>query len=93
MHLQSSKSGNNFVPMSARFFKCLSTFVLYISISFTAIASGSTIDVLNMINQKDNELAVLEEEQEPYVSVKEVSKLLTDRLPFEMQRGKKSYYT
>ena len=69
--------------MSARFFKCLSTFVFYISISFTAIASGSTIDVLNMINQKDNELAVLEEEQEPYVSVKEVSKLLTDRLPFE----------
>ncbi len=69
--------------MSARFFKCLSTFVLYISISFTAIASGSTIDVLNMINKKDNELAVLEEEQEPYVSVKEVSKLLTDRLPFE----------
>jgi len=69
--------------MSARFFKCLSTFVLYISISFTAIASGSTIDVLNMINQKDNELTVLEEEQEPYVSVKEVSKLFTDRLPFE----------
>ena len=69
--------------MSTRFFKCLSNFVIYISISFTAIANGSTIDVLNMINQKDNELVVLEEEQEPYVSVKEVSKLLTDRLPFE----------
>ena len=69
--------------MSARFFKCLSIFVLYMSISFTAIASGATIDVLNMINQEDSELAVLEEKQEPYVSVKEVSKLLTDRLPFE----------
>ena len=53
------------------------------SISFTAIASGATIDVSNMINQEDSELAVLKEKQEPYVSVKEVSKLLTDRLPFE----------
>ena len=84
MHLQSSKSGNNFVPMSARFFKCLSIFVLYMSISFTAIASGATIDVSNTINQEDSELTVLEEKQEPYVSVKEVSKLLTDRLPFEI---------
>ena len=83
MHLQSSKSGNNFVPMSARIFKCLSTFILYISISFTAIASGETIDVLNMINQKDNEIVALVEEKQPYVSVKDVSKLLTDRLPFE----------
>ena len=69
--------------MSARIFKCLSTFILYISISFTAIASGETIDVLNMINQKDNEIAALVEEKQPYVSVKDVSKLLTDRLPFE----------
>ena len=69
--------------MSAIFFKGLSTFVLYISISFTAIASGASIDVLNLINQKNSELAVLDEKQEPYVSVKEVSKLLTDRLPFE----------
>ena len=83
MHLQSIKSGNNFVPMIARFFKGLSTFVLYISISFTAIASSASIDVLNLIDQKDNELAILDGEQEPYVSVKEVSKLFTDRLPFE----------
>ena len=83
MHLQSIKSGNNFVPMSARFFKGLSTFVLYISISFTAIASSASIDVLNLIDQKDNELTVLDGKQEPYVSVKEVSKLFTDRLPFE----------
>ena len=69
--------------MSARFFKGLPTFVLYLSISLTAIASGASIDVLNLINQKDNELAVLDGEQEPYVSVKEVSKLFTDRLPFE----------
>ena len=69
--------------MSARFFKGLSTFVLYISISFTAIASSASIDVLNLIDQKDNELAILDGEQEPYVSVKEVSKLFTDRLPFE----------
>ena len=69
--------------MSARIFKCLSTFILYISISFTAIASGETIDVLNMINQKDNEIVALVEEKQPYVSVKDVSKLLTDRLPFE----------
>ena len=69
--------------MSARFFKGLPTFVLYLSISLTAIASGASIDVLNLIDKKDNELSVLDGEQEPYVSVKEVSKLLSDRLPFE----------
>ena len=69
--------------MSARFFKGLSTFLLYISFSFTESASSASIDVLNMMDQKDNELAILEGEQEPYVSVKEVSKLFTDRLPFE----------
>jgi len=69
--------------MSARFFKGLSTFLLYISISFTESASSASIDVLNMIDQKDNELAILDGEQEPYVSVKEVSKLFTDRLPFK----------
>ena len=69
--------------MSARFFKGLSTFLLYISIPFTESASSASIDVLNMIDQKDNELAILDGEQEPYVSVKEVSKLFTDRLPFE----------
>ena len=83
MHLQSTKSGNNFVPMSARIFKGLSTLLLYISISFTAIASSASIDVLNLIDQKDNELTVLDGEREPYVSVNEVSKLFTDRLPFE----------
>ena len=69
--------------MSARFFKRLSTLILYVSISFTAIASSASIDVLNQINQKNNELAVLDGEQEPYVSVKEVSDLLSDKLPFE----------
>ena len=69
--------------MSARFFKGLSTFLLYISIPFTESASSASIDVLNMIDQKDNELAILDGEQEPYVSVKEVSKLFTDRLPFK----------
>ena len=69
--------------MSARFFKGLSTLALYISISFTTIASSASIDVLNLIDHKDNELTVLDGEQEPYVSVKEVSKLFTDRLPFE----------
>ena len=69
--------------MSARFFKGLSTLLLYIFISFTESASSASIDVLNMIDQKDVELAILDGEQEPYVSVKEVSKLFTDRLPFE----------
>ena len=69
--------------MSARIFKGLSTLLLYISISFTESASSASIDVLNMIDQKDVELAILDGEQEPYVSVKEVSKLFTDRLPFE----------
>ena len=75
--------------MSARFFKRLSTLFLYVSISFTAIASSASIDVLNLINQKNNELAVLDGEQEPYVSVKEVSDLLSDKLPFENAARKK----
>ena len=75
--------------MSARFFKGLFTFLLYISISFTESASSASIDVLNMMDQKDNELAILEGEQEPYVSVKEVSKLFTDRLPFENKARQK----
>jgi len=69
--------------MSARIFKGLSTLLLYISISFTESASSASIDVLNMIDQNGVELAILDGEQEPYVSVKEVSKLFTDRLPFE----------
>ena len=56
--------------MSARFFKGLSTFLLYISFSFTESASSASIDVLNMIDQMDVELAILDGEQEPYVSVK-----------------------
>ena len=53
--------------MSARFFKGLSTFLLYISFSFTESASSASIDVLNMLDQKDAELAILDGEQEPYV--------------------------
>ena len=53
--------------MSARFFKGLSNILLYISISLTESASSASIGVLNMIDQKDIELAVLDDEQEPYV--------------------------
>jgi len=69
--------------MSARILKGLSTLLLYISILFTESAISASINVLNIIDQMDVELAILDGEQEPYVSVKEVSKLFTDRLPFE----------
>ena len=58
-------------------------FIIYLSFFTKIFAVDKTIGVLNIVDKNEDELSALNYKGEPYISVKEISRILSDRKPFE----------
>ena len=62
--------------------------IFYLSIINLALlanifAADTSIGVLNIVDKNEDELSTINYKGEPYISVKDISRILSDRKPFE----------
>lgn len=59
------------------------SFIIYLILLANIFAIDTSIGVLNIIDKNEDELSVIDYRGEPYISVKEVSRILSDKDPYE----------
>ena len=57
--------------------------IIYLILLANIFAIDTSIGVLNIIDKNEDELSVIDYKGEPYISVKEVSRILSDKEPYE----------
>ena len=57
--------------------------IIYLALSANIFAVDTSIGVLNIIDKNEDELSTINYKGEPYISVKDISRILSDRKPFE----------
>ena len=57
--------------------------IIYLALSENIFAVDTSIGVLNIIDKNEDELSTINYKGEPYISVKDISRILSDREPYE----------
>jgi len=75
--------------MQLSFYKLLNLSIIQLLLFTNILAIDRSIGVLNIIDKNEDELNTIDYKGEPYVSVKELSRILSDREPYENAARKK----
>ena len=75
--------------MQLSFYKLFNLSIIYLLLFTNILAIDRSIGVLNIIDKNEDELNTIDYKGEPYVSVKEFSRILSDREPYENVARKK----
>ena len=75
--------------MQLSFYKLFNLSIIHLLLFTNILAIDRSIGVLNIIDKNEDELNTIEYKGEPYVSVKELSRILSDREPYENAARKK----
>ena len=57
--------------------------IIYLALLANIFAVDTSIGVLNIIDKNEDELSTINYKGEPYISVKDISRILSDREPYE----------
>ena len=75
--------------MQLSFYKLLNLSIIQLLLFTNILAIDRSIGVLNIIDKNEDELNTIDYKGEPYISVKELSRILSDRKPYENAARKK----
>ena len=75
--------------MQLSFYKLFNLSIIHLLLFTNILAIDRSIGVLNIIDKNEDELNTIDYKGEPYVSVKELSRILSDREPYENAARKK----
>ena len=75
--------------MQLSFYKLFNLSIIQLLLFTNILAIDRSIGVLNIIDKNEDELNTIDYKGEPYVSVKELSRILSDREPYENAARKK----
>ena len=75
--------------MQLSFYKLFNLSIIHLLLFTNILAIDRSIGVLNIIDKNEDELNTIDYKGEPYVSVKEFSRMLSDREPYENVARKK----
>ena len=75
--------------MQLSFYKLFNLSIINLLLFTNILAIDRSIGVLNIIDKNEDELNTIDYKGEPYVSVKELSRILSDREPYENAARKK----